>query len=77
MQDLLDVRAAAQRLGVYPPAIYKLANAKDPADRLPVVRIGGRLRFRESDIERFVADRVESSSGPAEATPRSRSRATR
>jgi excisionase family DNA binding protein len=48
--DLLDAKAAAQRLGLSRPTVYRLAACGD----LPSVRLGDAVRFDPQDITRFV-----------------------
>jgi len=47
---LLDVKEVAARLSVPASAVYKLADA----GKLASVKVGGRLRFRASEVERFI-----------------------
>lgn len=50
---LLDVRAAATKLGVSPKTLYQWAYER----RIPVVKLFGKaLRFRLSVIEKLIAD---------------------
>jgi excisionase family DNA binding protein len=53
---LLDPAGAAERLAVSKNAIYKLTES----GALPAVKVGGRLRFRNSDIDRFIAGATRS-----------------
>jgi excisionase family DNA binding protein len=48
--DLLDAKAAARRLGLSLPTIYRLARS----GTLPTVRIGDVLRFDPRELERVV-----------------------
>ena len=50
-ERLLDVSAVAVKLAVPKSAVYKMANSGRPS----AVKVGGRLRFRNSDIDRFIA----------------------
>jgi excisionase family DNA binding protein len=56
-RPLLDVRAAAERLGCSERFIRRLVQER----RIPFVKLGGtRVRFVEVDIDKWVADqRVE------------------
>jgi excisionase family DNA binding protein len=49
--DLLDAKAAAQRLGLSLPTIYRLAASGE----LQAVRVGGAVRFEPSEVAAFVA----------------------
>jgi len=52
-ERLLDVREAAQLLGLKPATLYQWAYER----RIPVVKLFGRaLRFRLSTIEKLIAD---------------------
>jgi len=56
-EELLRVREVAQRLKVCTATVYKLAHS----GALPFLRVLGSLRFRESDLQRFVSPTVGSS----------------
>jgi excisionase family DNA binding protein len=60
LTELLDVRDVARVLNVKVGRVYALAESRDPAVRLPSVRIGRLLRFRAADVERYVDERVAS-----------------
>ncbi|MCA9668101.1 MAG: helix-turn-helix domain-containing protein [Myxococcales bacterium] len=51
--ELLDVRHAAERLGMSVSWVYRQVES----GRLSCVRIGNRVRFRVADLEVFVAER--------------------
>jgi excisionase family DNA binding protein len=53
---LLDVAGVAERLSVPKNAVYKMAER----GTLTAVKVGGRLRFRSSDVERFIANGTRS-----------------
>jgi excisionase family DNA binding protein len=67
--NLLDAKAAAEKLHVPVGAVYKLS----ASGRLPAVKVGARLRFRVSDLEQFIeqgtrsADRVRALAAAAQA----------
>jgi excisionase family DNA binding protein len=56
MEDyLLDVKEVAELLGLAPGSIYQLISQS----RITVVRLSARcVRFRRSDIDRWIAERV-------------------
>ena len=56
MEDyLLDVKEVAELLGLAPGSIYQLISQS----RITVVRLAARcVRFRRSDIDRWIAERV-------------------
>jgi len=59
--SLLDVREAAALLGISPGSLYHWLSQ----GRIPFVRLGPRcVRFRQSDIEHWVAERVVPSQDP-------------
>jgi excisionase family DNA binding protein len=52
---LLDVKEVAELLGLAPGSIYQLISQS----RITVVRLSARcVRFRRSDIDQWIADRV-------------------
>jgi excisionase family DNA binding protein len=62
MDDLWDVKVAASYLGLSTRTVYQ--SARD--DRLPGIRVGGRWRFRRSDLDRWLesnAERIGRTSG--------------
>lgn len=53
VERLLDVTEAARLLAVRPATLYQWAYQR----RIPVVKLMGRaLRFRESDLQRLIAE---------------------
>lgn len=50
--SLLTIEEAAERLGVTPRMIRRLTTSR----RLPFVKVGRLVRFRETDIARCVED---------------------
>ena len=50
MEDLLDVQAVAKILGVRVSTIYKYSMA----GKLPTTKVLGNLRFRPSEIQKFI-----------------------
>jgi excisionase family DNA binding protein len=50
LDPLLSVRDAATLLSVKPTTLYRWANER----RLAKVKLGSALRFRQSELERFV-----------------------
>jgi excisionase family DNA binding protein len=55
-RSLLNVEAAAQRLGLKPATVYKRARRGD----LPSVGLGSRVLFRASDLDAYVEARRRS-----------------
>src|SRR5437870_5130500 len=55
----VGVDEAAPLLGVARRHVYTLAESRDPAARLPAVRIGRLLMFRPQDLKRWIEERVE------------------
>lgn len=53
--DLLDVTAAARRLGMAKSTLYKKANSGE----VPSVKVGGRRMFRPRDLDEWVEARVQ------------------
>ena len=52
---LINVKQVAELLGLVPGSVYHLISQR----RLPVVRLSARcVRFRRSDIDRWIAERV-------------------
>ncbi len=51
MDSLLNVKEAARLLKLTPGGVY----ASVARRQLPVVRLGKRLRFRQSDLEKLIA----------------------
>lgn len=56
MSQLLKREEAAERLGVEPPTLAKAAQTgQGPLGELPCVKFGRSVRYREEDIESFIA----------------------
>jgi excisionase family DNA binding protein len=51
-KDLMRVRDVARKLGLSEPHIYTLATL----GRLPSVKLGRAVRFRQVDVDRFIRD---------------------
>lgn len=49
---MLNVAQAAEYLSVTPRFIRRIRHE----DRIPAVKIGGHLRFRREDLDKFIAD---------------------
>jgi hypothetical protein len=58
VEPLLQVADVTALLRTTPRAIYELAESRDPAVRLPQVRLGRRLLFRADDIRDYVERRA-------------------
>jgi predicted DNA-binding transcriptional regulator AlpA len=54
MVQLLDVLGVADALAIPVRAVYDLVESRDPDLRLPVVRIGRRVRFDPNEIAAWV-----------------------
>lgn len=54
MVQLLDVRDVADVLRITPRAVYDLVESRDPSSRLPVVRIGRRIRFDPDVLTTYI-----------------------
>ncbi|MEK7281196.1 MAG: helix-turn-helix domain-containing protein [Chloroflexota bacterium] len=54
MNDLLTVEELADLLGVKVSWLYAQTSAK----KIPFLKLGGRLRFRRADVERWIEGRV-------------------
>jgi len=52
MADYLDLRQLSKQLSTAPRTLR--AWAKDPILRLPAYRVGGKLLFKWSDVERWI-----------------------
>jgi excisionase family DNA binding protein len=50
MDELWDVRTAASRLGLSTRTVYQLARD----GRIPGIRVGGRWRFRQAELDRWL-----------------------
>ena len=62
MERLITARDVAEMLGFAPGTIVDWAEA----GKLPAYKIGGRLRFRLSEIEAFVQEKRRGPSVPSE-----------
>jgi excisionase family DNA binding protein len=60
-RQLLKAKAVAERLGVSERWVRDHATRRSP--RLPVVKLGSLLRFREDDVEDFVEQQHDDHSG--------------
>lgn len=54
MIQLLDVRDVADVLRITPRAVYDLVESRDASIRLPVVRIGRRVRFDPDVLTTYI-----------------------
>lgn len=63
----LDLRSAAERLGVSP---YTLRRWSLYQRRLPVLRLGRRLLFRPRDLEAFEQEHLVTAAGVRNEAPR-------
>ncbi|MHC2067571.1 helix-turn-helix domain-containing protein [Bremerella sp. T1] len=54
---LLTRQEAADLLGIRPQTLAKWATTKSHS--LPIVRIGGAVRYRLEDLEKFIADNTQ------------------
>jgi excisionase family DNA binding protein len=59
-ENLLDVHGVAELLAVKPSTVYEWAET----DRLPHYKLGNRLRFRPSEIERWLDGRRRGPAAP-------------
>lgn len=59
-EDLLTPEQVAKRLRVSPRWVRDHATRRSP--RIPAVDLGSRMRFRPSDIEQFIRERMQGSS---------------
>jgi excisionase family DNA binding protein len=66
MSDLLELRQAAASLRLGESTLRKLVRLK----QIPHVRLGTRVLFRPSDLERYVAARAVPEVGPAKEPKR-------
>jgi len=58
--DLLTPEQVAKRLRVSPRWVRDHATRRSP--RIPAVDLGSRMRFRPSDVEQFIRERIQGSS---------------
>ena len=61
MQNLLTLEQVAEVLRVHPMTVRR-RTSKKARPRLPFLRLGDKLRFRECDIEAYLAQCVEAPS---------------
>ena len=61
MQNLLTLDQVAEVLRVHPMTVRR-RTSKKARPRLPFLRLGDKLRFRESDVETYLAQCVEAPS---------------
>jgi excisionase family DNA binding protein len=59
-EDLLTPEQVARRLRVSPRWVRDHATRRSP--RIPAVDLGSRVRFRPSDVEEFIRQRIQRSS---------------
>jgi excisionase family DNA binding protein len=59
-EDLLTPEQVAKRLRVSPRWVRDHATRRSP--RIPAVDLGSRMRFRPSDVEEFIRQRIQGSS---------------
>ena len=59
--ELLDVEGVAALLSVHRNTVRRLYNK----DGLPTIHIGRVIRFRRTDVEQWLADRVEAKTASA------------
>lgn len=59
MEALIDIKRASEVLGIKIPTLYQWVHMKDSRGRsfIPHLKLGGRLRFRVSDLEAWIAKR--------------------
>jgi excisionase family DNA binding protein len=50
---MLDIQAVAQQLGISPTTVRRLVRDGE----LPAYKVGGRIRFKQGDIDEFLAAR--------------------
>jgi excisionase family DNA binding protein len=55
MEELMDVREVARRLKVKESTIRAWVFQR----RIPVIRLGSLVRFREADLDKWIRDQVE------------------
>lgn len=63
--DLLDVQYVAARLQVNPRTIMRMVERKE----LPAIKVARRLRFRRSDLERYLQTHLSTSTPSLAAEP--------
>jgi len=52
--NLLTIDQVSEFLHIAKPTLYSWVSAK----KITCVKVGGRVRFRESDIDRFISDHL-------------------
>jgi excisionase family DNA binding protein len=57
VMELMTIREVAKKLGVSENWVYSHLRVRKPL--VPHVRLGGNIRFRESDIDRWIEEQVE------------------
>jgi len=62
-EDLLTPEQVAKRLHVSPRWVRDHATRRNP--RIPAVDLGSRMRFRPSDVEEIIRQRIQGSSQKA------------
>lgn len=62
-EDLLTPEQVAKRLRVSPRWVRDHATRRSP--KIPAVNLGSRMRFRPSDVEEFIRERIQRSSQKA------------
>lgn len=62
-EDLLTPEQVARRLRVSSRWVRDHATRRSP--RIPAVDLGSRMRFRPSDVEQFIRERIQGSSQKA------------
>lgn len=55
LETLLTVEEVAARLRIHPKTVLRYVRSRSRP--LPCVRLGGRLRFRASDVDRWLGGR--------------------
>jgi excisionase family DNA binding protein len=55
--ELMTIKEVSRKLGVSENWVYSHLRLRKPL--LPHVRLGGHIRFREADIERWIEEQVQ------------------
>jgi excisionase family DNA binding protein len=55
--DLMTIKEVSKKLGVSENWIYSHLRLRKPL--LPHIRLGGNIRFRETDIDRWIEEQVQ------------------
>jgi predicted DNA-binding transcriptional regulator AlpA len=66
-EELVDIKATASALGLSYKTIWRLTRLEDPA--LPFYRVGGRLRFRPSEIKAYIDSRKNEALSDSASSP--------